>query len=325
LRVFWVGANYEQDRSGLLPSLASFGSVEVFSAREGTYGPVYPTYVPYDRDTAQLNSRALTAQVLAAHRDRPIDVLIGQMWRSLYTADALSTIQGMGIATVNISWDDRLPEMWVRDSGPPLGPVGLVAGTDLILTSSAETCLWYAVENAAAIFWPMASDPSIYRPAEHRTHDLVFVGSRYGIRERVITRLRSEGVSIEVYGPGWPNGSLTTSETAALFGAAKVILGIGTVGHNADVVTLKLRDFDAPMAGALYITHYNPDLALLFREDEEIVFYRNETECGAIIARYLQDTDARIRTAQAGHARALRDHTWSARFDELFQRLGLLA
>lgn len=325
LNVFWVGANQQQDHAGLLQGLGQLGAVEPFVSADGSYGPRYPDGVPVDQGVVAENDATLVRQVLTAHARRPLDALLGQMWRYLFSEKSLGTIQDSGIPVLNISMDDRLPELWIRRHGLRLGAVGLGSVTDLVLTTSPETCHWYAREGIPALFFPLGSDPELFRPGGHYLHDVVFVGSRYGYRERLIAEVQRAHLPIDVYGPGWPRGSLSSEGIASAFSSARIVLGVGTVGHSSRTYTLKLRDFDAPMSGALYVTHRNPDLLSLFRENEEIVCYDTIDECVRKIRFYLEHDTERMRVAAGGLARARTEYTWSARFTDLFQRIGLLA
>jgi hypothetical protein len=324
LRIMWVGSNYEQDSSGLLQSLRRQGEVYVYCHTDGTYGPRYPAHGRYDAAIARSNSDALLRQVREAHASGALDLLIGQMWRWVYEPDVLHAVRELGIPVLNISMDDRLPDLWQEHRGVRLGAVGLRGAVDMVLTSCPETTLWYAVEGMPALFFPMASDPSIYRPRVPTRYDVTFVGSRYGIRERIVDGLRKAGIPIEVFGSGWPNGAVSSARAAEIFGQSRIVLGVGTVAHNEDIRTLKLRDFDAPMAGALYVTHRNPDLANLYEEDREIVLYETATECTEKIRFYLDREDERARVARAGLARARASHTWDARLGAVLKRLGLM-
>ena len=325
LNLFWVGANESQDNGGLLRGLALFGHVEAFHSADGRYGPRYPVGAPVDPAVVARNDAALEAQVAAAHDRAPIDALLGQMWRYVYSAEALGRIAVRGIPVVNISMDDRLPELWLERDGMRLGAIGLGAATDLVLTTSPETRSWYGAEGVPAAYFPLASDPTLFSPTGERRYEVLFVGSRYGYRERLVGAIRRAGVPITVYGPGWPDGSLDGAEVARAFSSSRIVLGVGTVAHTSNTYTLKLRDFDAPMSGALYVTHRNPDLLALYREDEEIVCYESTAECARKLAHYLSNEPERARVAAAGLARARAEYTWEARFADLFRRMGLLA
>jgi spore maturation protein CgeB len=246
------------------------------------------------------------------------------MWRYLYSSDALERIGGLGIPVINISMDDRLPELWIERRGVRLGALGLANATDLVLTTSPETRSWYGAEGVPAAYFPLASDPALFSPSGEYRYEVLFVGSRYGYRERLVRTLERAGIPITVYGPGWPNGSLNGTEVAHAFSSSRIVLGVGTVAHTSHTYTLKLRDFDGPMSGALYVTHRNPDLLALYREDEEIVCYEDASDCARKLKHYLSDETNRVRIARAGLRRARAEFTWETRFASLFRRIGLL-
>ena len=107
-----------------------------FVNRKGLYGQEFSSK-KYDPAIVAANSAQLLNQVEAFFKsgDR-IDVLIGQMWANFLSVDALKQIQNMGVVTLNVSMDDRLPELWETYGNTLLGSVGLADGLDLVLTSS---------------------------------------------------------------------------------------------------------------------------------------------------------------------------------------------
>jgi spore maturation protein CgeB len=328
LGIFWAGTNEEQDRSGFLQSLEDFGRVRCLYDEQGQYGfRSYSTRSPsslLDSDLREANSRVLISRLAEEMTLRPIHLLMGQMWGNFISVEALRLIQSWGVITVNVSMDDRLPDHWKTVNGVELGSVGLRRGLDLVATTTRESCLWYTVRGCPAIFWPLASDPRHFHgdPEQLRDIDVVFVGSRYGIRDQIVAALLKAGVAVEAFGPGWPRGSVSASESAGLFARSKIVLGVGTVGHTSDIYTLKLRDFDAPMSGALYLTQRNPDLLELFREGREIVCYSNADEAAAQAREFLSNPAARLEIARAGSRRARGEHSWASRLNQLFDSLG---
>jgi spore maturation protein CgeB len=173
----------------------------------------------------------------------------------------------------------------------------------------------------------LASDPSIFSPKSNNTYrdiDVLFIGNRYGARTRIVDFLIESGIKVNCWGGGWSNGYASAEQSAAMFKRAKIILGIGTVGYCDDVFTLKLRDFDAPMSGALYVTHRNRDLLELYREGEEIVCYETDQECFEKIRYYLKHHDARERIAKAGLQKALSRDTWDHRISTTLHSFDLL-
>lgn len=325
-RIFWVGANWAQDDSGFLAALHKLGHVYLFRNVTSAYGLLYHgddgqihRCAP---DVIAKNDACLLNQVQEALRDGPIDLLFGQMWANYISADALRQIQNMGIMTVNISMDDRLPEHWGVHKGVRLGSVGLCKGLDLVLTTSSECCAYYGMEGCAALFWPLASSSDRFFPYPdgEKIYDVSFIGNRYGIRGKIIERLQQAGINVTPFGSGWPNGPVGAEQSAEILGKSRIILGVGNIAYNEDIYTLKLRDFDAPMAGALYITHRNRDLLKLFEEGREIECYETIAECIDKIKYYLAKPEKRSEIAAAGLSKAITSHTWDARLSLLFRQ-----
>lgn len=330
LRIFWVGANRDQDESGFLQALRRLATVIEFRNWKGCYGQWYwdqQGRVPvYDPAIVALNDECLLVQIEAALKDGQVDLLMGQMWANYLSKEALARVRRYGIPVINISMDDRLPVNWGTQDGIRLGAVGLASVTDLVLTTSSETCAWYGVEDCPAIFWPLASDPGVFTPSHNNVRDIdvLFIGNKYGVRERIVQDLKRRQIHVECYGKGWPNGPSTAEQSAALFKRAKIILGVGTVGHCNDVYTLKLRDFDAPMSGALYLTHRSRDLSLLYEEGKEIECYATAEEAARKINHYLCHLTELSAVAAAGQAKAILRDSWFSRLSLTFRQLGMI-
>jgi spore maturation protein CgeB len=330
LRVFWVGTNQSQDESGFLQALNRLAKVTVFYNIEGKYGSWSGNAKTLESSTfgeiRRINDEMLLKQVVQAQAEEGIDVLLGQMWAHRISKEALGKVQSMGIPVINISMDDRLPTHWSKSEGVRLGSVGLVEGLDMVLTTSPETCLWYGTEGAGALFWPLASDPRVFAPVDSavRDIDVLFIGNKYGVRDKIVHHIESCGVKVDCYGGGWPNGYVNAEQNTALSKRARIILGVGTVGHCPDVYTLKLRDFDALMTGALYITHRNPDLCRIFKEGEEMECYESPQEAAEKIHYYLDHHVERDRIGRMGQKKAMAQHNWDDRLGSTFRRLGLL-
>jgi len=331
LRVFWIGTSQSQDESGFLQSLRRLCQVTEFTNIDGAYGiwsgDSNASVVPSFEEIREANAQAILSQVIRAHEEEGIDFLLGQMWGRLVPKETLKIVQAMGIPVINISMDDRLPDLWSYRDGVQLGSVGLAPVVDMMLTTSPETCTWFSVEGCPSLFWPLASDPNVFSPdSDHlRDIDVLFIGNKYGVRGKIISYLESRGLKVDCYGDGWLNGFVNAEQMALLSKRARIILGVGTVGHCEDVYTLKLRDFDSLMTGALYLTHRNPDLCQLFREGEEIEYYESPAEAYQKIQHYLHKPDERVRVGLNGQRAAIADYTWERRLTLTFQQLGLLS
>ena len=327
LNIFWVGASQAQDESGLLQALQRFGNVTIFNNSHGGYGPHFEIPGFHWLDVREVNDMSLIEQVKRAHSVRKIDCVIGQMWSHVYSEKALLRVRSLGIPVINIAMDDRLPELWMSKHGQRMGAVGLASGVDITLTTSPEACSWYSLENMPAIFWPLASDKNLFSAEVGAIKDIeiLFVGNRYGIRGELVDYLSKNGVSVTCYGNGWPNGYVSAEQNVALSKRAKIILGVGAVGHCSDVYTLKLRDFDALMTGALYITHRNPDLLKLFTEGQDLECYVSPQELLAKLHYFLKHPHRAAEIGKKGQLLVKTKHSWDHRLNFTFMQLGLIS
>ena len=121
---------------------------------------------------------------------------------------------------------------------------------------------------------------------------------------------------------------VSDEELVTLYSRSHVSLGFLEVydGHDPTrPVTqhLHLREFEAPMCGALYCTGYLDELAEHFEPDKEVVVYRNQHELLDKVRFYLAHPAQAAVVREAGLRRALADHTYQRRFQTLFRALGL--
>jgi hypothetical protein len=133
----------------------------------------------------------------------------------------------------------------------------------------------------------------------------------------------ADGVDTSAYG----GPRLLQRDLVRMFSASRLSLGFATAGssHLTDkrLTHLRLREFEAPMSGALYLTEDQPELGEYFEPGTEMLTYVDRDDLLDKARYYLahQEESERIRHAAAERAR--RDHTWQHRFGELFTALGL--
>lgn len=324
-RVFFVGTDEQQDKSGFLQALQRIGDVRCFVRSDGAWGQADPA--PYAERRAN-NTRRLEELFLSNAAEGWIPhLLIMQTWACLVEPQSLSRLRShYGVFIMNVAMDDRHQYWGTKVSNEWDGTYSLIPHIDLTLTAAPDAVSWYRKEGGSALFFPEASDPEIFHPMPHlpKTHDVCFVGGRYGVRERLVAALRNAAVRVSAFGSGWPEGRIGVEEIPKLFAQSKIILGVGTVGHSDDFYALKLRDFDGPMSGSLYLTHNNPDLHLLYDVGREIATYSSEAECVSRVKYFLAHNEEREAIAAAGRLRVEREHTWDERFKVLLDTLGAM-
>jgi spore maturation protein CgeB len=121
------------------------------------------------------------------------------------------------------------------------------------------------------------------------------------------------------------HGFCTDDDLVRIYNRAKIALGFG-VQPTADFGTrptfqVRLRDFEAPMCGTFYLTEHQEELAEFFEIGREIETFRSQDELLDKARFYLAHDEPRERIRRAGHARALRDHTWQNRMTAVLKAL----
>ena len=111
----------------------------------------------------------------------------------------------------------------------------------------------------------------------------------------------------------------------ALFSESRISLGFLILGDthrtSRPLRQIRLREFEATMAGGFYVTGWLEELQLHYEIGKEIVCYRSSDELVDRCRYYLAHDEERERIRRAGHERARRDHTWHRRFEDLFGEL----
>ena len=121
---------------------------------------------------------------------------------------------------------------------------------------------------------------------------------------------------------------VTDDELIRLYSRSKISLGFLEVydDHNPGKVIkrhMHLREFEAPMCGALYCTGYSNELAEMFEPEKEVITYQNKEEMLNKVRYFLHHPAEGEKIRQAGMKRALADHTYQKRYQTLFKEMRL--
>jgi hypothetical protein len=121
---------------------------------------------------------------------------------------------------------------------------------------------------------------------------------------------------------------VSDEELIALYSKSHISLGFLEVFDNHDpsktiIQHLHLREFEAPMSGALYCTGYTDELAEMFTPDKEILTYNSQYELLDKVKYYLTHPIEAEKVRNNGRKRALLEHTYHIRYQYLFKTLGL--
>ncbi|HWE96419.1 MAG TPA: glycosyltransferase [Tepidisphaeraceae bacterium] len=306
----------------VLPTaLAPFGRVSAFDWRARGFDEFAPDWLIHRDDM----NRAMLDAFRAAHREQPVDAVVAYVSGNNTSPQALAEMAGAGAAVFNFCWDDKINFPGHMSGGRYTSPAAIAGAVDLNLTNAPDSVVKYAVHGGLAMFWPEAAYPPVHRPYDAPFEfDVTFVGARYGWRPQFIDELAGEGIKVECFGRGWPNGPLSDEEMVRLYSRSRINLGVGGVGHSRKLLCIKGRDFEVPMSGGLYLTQHNPELSFVFEIGREIMTYRSAADCAATVHELLADPARAAEIRRAARARSLRDHTYESRWTQAFGMAGLM-
>ncbi|MFK0735543.1 MAG: glycosyltransferase [Gloeotrichia echinulata HAB0833] len=86
---------------------------------------------------------------------------------------------------------------------------------------------------------------------------------------------------------------------------------------------VRLRDFEAPMCRTCYLTGYTDEIGEFYKLGKEIDTYCSPDELVDKTKFYLNHPSIAEKLREAGYQRALHEHTWKRRFEQLLQQIDL--
>ena len=122
---------------------------------------------------------------------------------------------------------------------------------------------------------------------------------------------------------------LLQGDLIKMYSQSRISLGFATAGeshlHATRLRHLRLREFEAPMSGALYMTEDQPELHEYFTPGRDVLTYTDRDDMLDKVRYYLAHAELSERIRHQAWERARSEHTWQHRFADLFEVLGLRA
>jgi hypothetical protein len=317
-RIFAAYQDCNWEEANLTPALHSFGEVVRYDWTKST-----PPYDQYTADWHYGGKQRMNAEMLRLIvASQPLDLFYGYLCGRHVFRGTVEAIRLLGIPRLGMSLDDKTHRYSVLEPTGWAGMVDIISAFDLTMTSDPTALPWYAAHGARAIYSPAGANPDLFRPQDiERDIPVLFVGKNYGRRAEIIGQLADMGIDVTCYGQGWPNGPVSTEQMVTLMNRAVITLGIGETADPA-LLSLKGRDFEAPMCGAFYLTQHNPELADWYEIGTDIETWGGVPDLVAKIRYYTGRPNEAEAIRHAGARRAHRDHTWRARFERAFAEMG---
>ena len=137
-----------------------------------------------------------------------------------------------------------------------------------------------------------------------KTIDLLFVGTKDKKREKNINYLR-QYFKIRCYGKGWENKPVFHKKLNILYNSSKIVLNFNRPGDGFSV-----RVFQILGSGSFVITEYCKDLSNVFRNKNNLIWYKNLNQLKELCNFYLRYENKRIRTSKNSYDFVKKNYTW---------------
>ena len=123
---------------------------------------------------------------------------------------------------------------------------------------------------------------------------------------------------------------ITNTEYIRLTRESKITLGINRVptfrrSRRKPLTYSRLRDLEAPMMGACYLTEWTAGLEYLYELGEEIETYKTAAELSEKVRLLTHDRDRRWQLRKRGQKRALTEHTVGKSLEKIAAAVGISA
>lgn len=268
--------------------------------------------------------------LLETFTEKPIDILIC-MAQAPISARALSELRRKGVVTVLWFVEDYLRFTYWKE---------IAKYYDYVFTIQKGECI-DAIRRAGAThvhYLPTGCDAQIHAPVELTPEDrqrwgspLSFVGAGYHNRRQTFAGLAH--LPFKIWGTEWPGMKpfdrivqeagrrLTPEEYTKIFNATDINLNLHSSNERDGVDPtgdfLNPRTFELAACGAFQLVDERALLTECFKPGEEIVTFSSVPDLKEKITYYLERPEERLSIARRGRARALRDHTYEKRLEEM--------
>lgn len=307
-RLLWVGCDFNQDKSSLLPGLkVLFPNLTIYTDGGGEY-----SFRRIGKDFRSINTRRLCDLV----DEYDTEVIMFQSWAPFFDYKFIKNYK-RSLKLIGISWDDALPELWLHHYYKSFWYVSKYFDVVLISNSNYENRYRYFVSDVRVM--PMGYSPKHYAVSKcEQVYDLIFVGNNYGYRKRIVQMLlsleKSHDLKIRLYGRGMRDGYLDSEFIGTEYNRSRIVLGCGLVGNSNRRTTYKLRDMEALASGALYIAQGHKDFIL--DSNSTVPTYKSIDSLKKLILYYLSNKDKRENLAKKQHMSA-QDFDWTNVFKKV--------
>jgi spore maturation protein CgeB len=246
------------------------------------------------------------------------DIAIFVLFKDEILSDTIRRLTDSGVVTFNWFCDDH----WrFDDFSRHFAPAFSLVST----THREAVPRYHALGYDRVVLSQWACNSYAYdRHGLPPTHDVTFVGQRYGDRPKVVQAIRKAGFDVRCWGYGWEGGRIDHDAMVRAFETSRINLNLsnswtGTWWRRRPAVgQIKARVFEVPGSGGFLLTENVPHVERYFVVGEELASFDGTADLVEKIGYWLEHETERVQAAERGYARVRAEHTYDHRFQEIF-------
>jgi len=190
----------------------------------------------------------------------------------------------------------------------------------------------YREEGANNVFFCIGIDSSFFRKLNtEKIYDVTFIGApgtESSGRYETIKFLKDNGVNIRLFGWGWNRfpefkdiyfGALDSENIVKVINQSKINLCL--TKNNFGAPHIKAKFFECSSCGSFTLTEYSKSFLDLFKENREIVMFKDKEELLNKIKYYLKHEKERETIARAAQKRTINNYSLDEDFRKIFIEL----
>jgi len=140
-------------------------------------------------------------------------------------------------------------------------------------------------------------------------YDICFIGNAYMGRKKIIKNLQDLGFSIQCFGKGWKD-AVANKDLPRTINNSKINLNFSKSRGNKPQT--KARVFEITGSGGFCLTEYSNEVKNLFKENHEIVIFKNLNELIYKIKYYLQNEYERKFICKNGYSKCYNEYSYKS-------------
>lgn len=349
MRIYYVNSLMHPKRWNLhfLSSLQAFSEIIISNINKQDIA------YEYNEDSESIlfhYSERVLEDIKLNHVKKKIDIFISSFTDVDIDASLISQIKKMDILTINLNMDKYYGIFHSKKIAPFF---------DYILISNKKYKKEILNINSNPIHLELAANPFYFYPQKmDKIYDVSFSGNWDLYRDEKVNFLLkklSKKITLSVFGNGWKKNKFFSKlfinllskinlsiplekrgkfldyfDYLLLFSQSRISINISEKIVEKDhfeedhvISKVSLRDFEAPMSGAFYITKYDSDLEECFENYKEVVFYSTYEHLLDLIRFYFNNPSECERIRKNGYYRSINEHTWYNRIEEMFKQIGI--